>query len=191
MNPLGGRATGWSLRGSAFAAILVSSAAVAGERINKDAEDVAIRSYDTVAYFTHGRPVEGSPEFEHIWQEARWWFASAEHRRLAVRPRSGPLRATIRRLLHGRRRPRAADPDRPRGLGHHRGPALPVLRQGGAGRDRGRPGGPHRRRRGAVGDARQDALTGRHRQGHPIADRSRLGRWVLSALAPASIAALS
>ena len=82
MIPLGVHATGWSLRGLALAAFLAASAAVAGERINKDAEDLAIRGYDTVAYFTEGRPVEGSPEFEHVWQEARWRFASAEHRAL-------------------------------------------------------------------------------------------------------------
>jgi hypothetical protein len=82
MIPLGVHATGWSLRGLALAALLAASTAVAGERINKDAEDLAIRGYDTVAYFTDGRPVEGSPEFEHVWQEARWRFASAEHRAL-------------------------------------------------------------------------------------------------------------
>ena len=82
MIPLGTRATGWSLCGLALAAVLAASAAVAGERINKDAEDLAILGYDTVAYFTDGRPVKGSPEFEHVWQDARWWFASAEHRTL-------------------------------------------------------------------------------------------------------------
>jgi hypothetical protein len=82
MTLLGTRATGWSLRGLALAALLVASTAVAGETINKDAEDLAIRGYDTVAYFTDGRPVEGSPEFEHVWQDARWRFASAEHRSL-------------------------------------------------------------------------------------------------------------
>jgi hypothetical protein len=82
MIPLGTRATGWSLRGLALAAILVASTAVAGERINKDAEDLAILGYDTVAYFTEGRPVKGSPDFEYVWQDARWRFASAEHRTL-------------------------------------------------------------------------------------------------------------
>ena len=82
MNPLGMRATGWSLCGSALAAILVASTAVAGERINKDAEGLAILGYDTVAYFTDGRPVKGSPDFEYVWQDARWRFASAEHRTL-------------------------------------------------------------------------------------------------------------
>ncbi len=45
---------------------------------------VAIKGYDTVAYFTDGRPVKGSPDFEYVWQDARWRFASAEHRTLFV-----------------------------------------------------------------------------------------------------------
>ena len=67
---------------SRAATILVVSTTVAGERINKDAEDLAILGYDTVAYFTDGRPVKGSPEFEYVWQDARWRFANAEHRTL-------------------------------------------------------------------------------------------------------------
>ena len=60
----------------------MASTAVAGERINKDADGLAILGYDTVAYFTDGRPVKGSPDFEYVWQDARWQFASAEHRTL-------------------------------------------------------------------------------------------------------------
>ena len=56
--------------------------ALAEERINKNSEDVAIRGYDTVAYFTKGRAVKGKPEFEYVWQDARWLFANAEHRDL-------------------------------------------------------------------------------------------------------------
>ena len=82
MSPFHVRATGWSLRGSALAALLAASTAVAGERINKDADGVAILGYDTVAYFTHGQPVKGSPDFEYVWQDARWRFASAAHRTL-------------------------------------------------------------------------------------------------------------
>ena len=82
MNLLGTRTTGRGLCALVLAALLAGSAAVAGEGVNKDAEDLAIRGYDTVAYFTDGRPVKGSPDFEHVWQDARWRFASAEHRRL-------------------------------------------------------------------------------------------------------------
>ena len=84
MIPLHTGATGWSLRGLVFAALLSASTAVAGERINKDAEDLAILGYDTVAYFMDGRPVKGSPEFEHVWQDTRWQFASAEHKAMFV-----------------------------------------------------------------------------------------------------------
>ena len=82
MIPLGMRATGRSLHGLALAAILAASTAAAGERINKDADDLAILGYDTVAYFTDERPVKGSPDFEYVWQDARWQFTSAEHRTL-------------------------------------------------------------------------------------------------------------
>jgi hypothetical protein len=63
---------------------LLAVAAHAGEklRVNVDTDRVAINGYDTVAYFTEERAVEGSAEFEHAWQDARWRFASAEHRDL-------------------------------------------------------------------------------------------------------------
>ena len=48
---------------------------------------VAIEGTDPVAYFTDGKPVEGSSEFEHEWMGATWRFASAEHRdRFAAEP---------------------------------------------------------------------------------------------------------
>ena len=40
--------------------------------------DVAIRGFDTVAYFTEGKPVEGSEEFATEWMGATWHFASRE-----------------------------------------------------------------------------------------------------------------
>ena len=40
---------------------------------------VAIRGYDTVAYFTDGKPVEGSDQFTTEWEGATWRFASQEH----------------------------------------------------------------------------------------------------------------
>jgi YHS domain-containing protein len=47
---------------------------------SSDGEKVAIQGYDTVAYFTEGKPTPGNPEFESTWQGARWRFASAAHR---------------------------------------------------------------------------------------------------------------
>jgi|SRR3954453_4918668 hypothetical protein len=46
------------------------------------ADRLAIRGYDPVAYFTEGRPVKGRSEFEYVWEETRWQFASAANRDL-------------------------------------------------------------------------------------------------------------
>ncbi|HEX5509406.1 MAG TPA: YHS domain-containing (seleno)protein [Pseudolabrys sp.] len=43
---------------------------------------LAIKGYDPVAYFTDGKPTPGVPEFEYVWDEHRYRFASAEHRDL-------------------------------------------------------------------------------------------------------------
>ena len=45
---------------------------------------LAISGYDPVAYFTDGKPVPGRTEFEHVWHDARWRFASAGHRDLFI-----------------------------------------------------------------------------------------------------------
>ena len=47
--------------------------------INVDADGVALKGYDPVAYFTMGRPVKGQKEFQHLWQGAKWFFATREH----------------------------------------------------------------------------------------------------------------
>ena len=40
---------------------------------------MAIRGYDTVAYFTEGAPVEGSERFTADYRGAEWRFASQRH----------------------------------------------------------------------------------------------------------------
>ncbi len=50
--------------------------------INVDSENVAIHGYDTVAYFTEGKPTRGKSEFEQVWEDARWQFTSATNREL-------------------------------------------------------------------------------------------------------------
>lgn len=44
--------------------------------------DGAIRGYDPVAYFTDSMAVKGKPEFTWIWNDATWYFKSAENRML-------------------------------------------------------------------------------------------------------------
>ena len=41
--------------------------------------DTAIQGYDTVAYFTDGKPVPGDVAFATEWMGARWLFASQAH----------------------------------------------------------------------------------------------------------------
>ena len=62
--------------GSAFAA---GSRSMAAEKA-----PLAIKGYDTVAYFTMGGPARGLPEFEYEWDEYRYLFLSARHRELFV-----------------------------------------------------------------------------------------------------------
>lgn len=39
-------------------------------------EDIAINGYDPVAYFTEGKPVKGSNNFTHHWNNAGWRFSN-------------------------------------------------------------------------------------------------------------------
>jgi len=52
--------------------------------IFQDENQVAIRGYDAVAYFTEGQPVEGDPAYTAEHQGATWQFASAANRDLFV-----------------------------------------------------------------------------------------------------------
>jgi hypothetical protein len=71
------------LRGGAAAGIAFVTGALSTPASAAIAETrLAIMGYDTVAYFTDGKPVQGSPEFQTVWHDARWQFASAAHRDL-------------------------------------------------------------------------------------------------------------
>ena len=64
--------------------LTAAQSSIAGEagRVNAGADNVAIEGFDTVAYFTMGRPMKGDPEFTYSWNGATWQFAAAEHRDL-------------------------------------------------------------------------------------------------------------
>lgn len=51
----------------------------AKSEINSNWRGIAIKGYDTVAYFTQGKPVNGDSKYEYSWKEATWRFSSAEH----------------------------------------------------------------------------------------------------------------
>ncbi len=47
--------------------------------VNIDTDGLAIKGYDTVAYFTVGKPVKGDRQFSHDWKGATWLFSSKKH----------------------------------------------------------------------------------------------------------------
>jgi YHS domain-containing protein len=44
--------------------------------------DVAIKGYDTVAYFTTGKALKGSESFTFKWRDRAWYFSTKENRDL-------------------------------------------------------------------------------------------------------------
>ena len=62
--------------------ILIAVPAIAFDQVNSTFFGVAIKGYDTVAYHTEGRAVKGSNAFSQRWNDAKWYFASAENRDL-------------------------------------------------------------------------------------------------------------
>jgi len=68
-----------------FLAILLLAAAPpadAGDRVNENADGVAVKGYDVVAYFTEGKPTPGEAGIEREWRGARWRFSSESNRAL-------------------------------------------------------------------------------------------------------------
>src|SRR5438132_9777370 len=57
----------------------------AGEKLLAvDSNHIAIKGYDTVAYFTDGKAVKGNSQFEYVYDDARWRFSNAAHRGMFV-----------------------------------------------------------------------------------------------------------
>lgn len=48
--------------------------------VNTTAENLAVKGFDTVAYFTAQASVAGNPNYEYVWNGAKWLFSSAENR---------------------------------------------------------------------------------------------------------------
>lgn len=72
----------------AISSLVLSLPTIAAEPINTleksglfgfKPSGVAIRGYDTVAYFTQGAPAEGLEKFSTEWQGASWRFSSQEN----------------------------------------------------------------------------------------------------------------
>jgi YHS domain-containing protein len=48
----------------------------------QDDTGLSIKGYDTVAYFTEGKAVQGFPEFKESWNGAIWYFSSENNRNI-------------------------------------------------------------------------------------------------------------
>jgi YHS domain-containing protein len=58
--------------------VLLGAAAIAGAQTLSDTNvRLVLQGYDPVAYFTDGQPTPGKPEFETVFDGARYRFASA------------------------------------------------------------------------------------------------------------------
>jgi len=67
----------------AAAALMMSSFTFAADiDMNADTNDIAIKGYDTVSYFTDGKPVEGSAKYSATYKNAIYQFSSAKNRDL-------------------------------------------------------------------------------------------------------------
>lgn len=64
---------------TAFAAPAVNTLEKSGLFGKYKDSGIAIRGFDTVAYFTKGEPVMGSSEFTVQWNDATWQFSSQKH----------------------------------------------------------------------------------------------------------------
>lgn len=53
--------------------------------MNLDEEGIALRGYDPVSYFTKAEPVKGQETYSFVWNDATWYFITAENRDLFSR----------------------------------------------------------------------------------------------------------
>ncbi|MCF6321774.1 MAG: YHS domain-containing protein [Rhizobiaceae bacterium] len=63
-------------------AILATTGVASAKKNNftNPSTGVAINGYDPVAYFTMSKPVEGSSDFSSQWNDAIWYFSSAQNK---------------------------------------------------------------------------------------------------------------
>jgi YHS domain-containing protein len=59
---------------------MTAASPLLASRVHAEDMILAIKGYDPVAYFTDGHPVRGLAEFEYVWDDHVYRFASSEHR---------------------------------------------------------------------------------------------------------------
>ena len=68
----------------ALAGLIAAPALLAAEMDTATGKRVALQGYDPVSYFTNGRPEKGSPQFSAAFDDATYWFKTAEHQAMFV-----------------------------------------------------------------------------------------------------------
>jgi len=75
------KATDWILISFSFVLLLLTG--FGGIAVGKSpADDLAIKGYDTVAYFTAGKALKGNESFTFQWHDMTWYFSTKENRDL-------------------------------------------------------------------------------------------------------------
>ena len=74
------KATDWILMSFSFVLLLTGFGSIAVGQLPVD--DVAIKGYDTVAYFTAGKALKGNKSFTFQWHDMTWYFLTKENRDL-------------------------------------------------------------------------------------------------------------
>jgi YHS domain-containing protein len=62
-----------------FISVLIVSCKTSNPIVNAGSDGIAIKGYDTLAYFTMEKPVKGDEKFAYEWNGAKWLFSSSEH----------------------------------------------------------------------------------------------------------------
>lgn len=61
------------------ASVVSAAYAASLPKINVNSRGIAIKGYDTVAYFTMKKPVMGNEKFSYQYDGATWLFSNQEH----------------------------------------------------------------------------------------------------------------
>lgn len=59
--------------------LLIAPSIARAQSVQPASLRLVLKGYDPVAYFTDGKPIPGKPEYEAVYDEARYRFASAQH----------------------------------------------------------------------------------------------------------------
>ena len=62
-----------------FVSVLILSCQKPLTDVNMGSDGIAIKGYDTVAYFTMGKAVKGDEQYAYEWNGAIWLFSNRAH----------------------------------------------------------------------------------------------------------------